>query len=214
MFKLIIFDIDGTLIDSSPDIWTRLHEAFGTLDKNKENYKLFKQGKFTFQEWSYNDIKFFKDSGKTKPDFMKVIEKLNLIPGAKEVIKILKNKGIPLGVVSGGLNLPLDYFFPERPFDEYFVNKIYFDEFGKISCWHAVPYDSDAKAEAIRELCLRSQINLSEVCFVGNDVNDIEALKEAGLGIAFNPINEEVDLAADIVVYDDLRNILEHILIF
>lgn len=212
MFKLVIFDIDGTLIDSSPDIWTRLHEAFGTLEQNKENYELFKQGKFNFQEWSFNDIKSFNDSGKTKTDFMNVIKNLTLIPGAREVVDLLKNKGVPLGVVSGGLNLPLDYFFPERPFDELFVSKIYFDELGNITCWHAVPYDSDYKAEAVRELCLRTHISLDEVCFVGNDINDIEALKEAGLGIAFNPTNEDVALAADIVVYDDLRNILEHIL--
>ena len=40
------------------------------------------------------------------------------------------------------------------------------------------------KARAVREFAARSALELAEVCFVGDDVNDVEAMRICGLAVA------------------------------
>lgn len=40
------------------------------------------------------------------------------------------------------------------------------------------------KASAVREFATRRGLELSEICFVGDDVNDVEAMRICGLAIA------------------------------
>jgi 3-deoxy-D-manno-octulosonate 8-phosphate phosphatase (KDO 8-P phosphatase) len=40
------------------------------------------------------------------------------------------------------------------------------------------------KAAALRDFAARNQLPLSDVCFIGDDVNDVEAMAIAGLGVA------------------------------
>jgi len=41
-----------------------------------------------------------------------------------------------------------------------------------------------SKAAMLRELCLQCDIDLGEVCYVGDDINDIGALRISGLSVA------------------------------
>ena len=72
----------------------------------------------------------------------------------------------------------------------------------------------DGKALALKKIAERENISLSECVFVGDYLNDLKIIKEAGLGIAFNCNYEELKRAADVVIEKkDLREILRYILI-
>ncbi len=58
----------------------------------------------------------------------------------------------------------------------------------------------DDKAAALRMLAAQRGVELSEVVYVGNDVNDLECLHLAGCGVAVADAHAEVLAAADLVL--------------
>jgi phosphoserine phosphatase len=90
----------------------------------------------------------------------------------------------------------LDVLFPDHPFHHVFTNKIEFDAQGGITGWQATPYDMDGKAEAVQLLATRLGLDLGQVAFVGDNVNDCAAMKLAGLPIAYDPKHDSVRAAA------------------
>ncbi len=55
-----------------------------------------------------------------------------------------------------------------------------------------------SKASALRELCTLLGIEMSQVVAVGDSLNDIAAIREAGLGVAMGNAQEAVKEAADV----------------
>lgn len=65
----------------------------------------------------------------------------------------------------------------------------------KIPCTHGI---EDKLSNFLREI-KHYQVNAEEVCFAGNDLNDIECLKKAGVGIAVADSYPQVLEIADYV---------------
>lgn len=55
------------------------------------------------------------------------------------------------------------------------------------------------KAYGLRELCLLLGLEMSQVAAMGDSLNDIAMIREAGLGVAMGNAQEEVKAAADVV---------------
>ena len=135
--------------------------------------------------------------------------------GAMETLKELKRRGFKLAVISGSLNIILEKFIPDYNdfFDDVFLNRIYFDENGWISGVEATEFDMEAKALAMKKIAEREKISLKECVFIGDYLNDMKIMQEAGLGIAFNCNYEELKKVADIVIdKKDLREVLKYVL--
>jgi len=73
-----------------------------------------------------------------------------------------------------------------------------------------------SKGEAIKYLVKIPNISVSEIASVGDSFNDIELIKEAGVGITFNNAPEEVKAVADYVTSKDspdgFEEVVEYIL--
>lgn len=215
-YKLVCFDVDGTLIDDVKFSWQIFHDYFQTDRHKREDAKnRFFSGQITYREWAEHDINLWKEMGAKKPEFFKAIANLRLMDGAMETLKELKKNGIKLAIISGSLNILLEKFIPDYAdfFDDVFLSRIYFDEYGGISKIEATEYDLDGKALALRKIAEREKISLKDCVFVGDYLNDFKIIQEAGLGIAFNCQHEELRKAADVVIdKKDLREVLRHIL--
>ena len=212
--KLVCFDLDGTIVDDTEYIWYTIHEHLG-IDPElvRRWHDMFLEGKISYGEWFQEDIRWWKAAGARKSDLMAAVGKLKLMQGAHETITRLKEAGKKVAVISGSLNTVIEHFFPESPFDYVFINKILFDASGDISGFEVSPFDFEHKARAVRNIAAEEGILLSECAFVGDNSNDIQAVKTSGLGISFNSKSEELDSAADIVIKDkDLREVLKHVL--
>ncbi|EFM08723.1 Cof-like hydrolase [Paenibacillus curdlanolyticus YK9] len=57
------------------------------------------------------------------------------------------------------------------------------------------------KASALRELCKLLGIDMSQTVAAGDSLNDIAAIREAGLGVAMGNAQDEVKAAADVVTF-------------
>ena len=215
-YKLVCFDVDGTLIDNVKFSWQIFHDHFQTDRHRREDAKnRFFNGQITYKEWAEHDINLWKERDAKKSEFFKAIGHLRLMNGAMETLKELKKSGIKLAIISGSLNILLEKFIPnyEEFFDDVFLSRIYFDEDGSISKVEATEYDLDGKALALRKIAEREGISLKECVFVGDYLNDFKIIQEAGLGIAFNCQHDELKKVADVVIdKKDLREVLRYIL--
>ncbi len=215
-YKLVCFDVDGTLIDNVRFSWQIFHDYFQTDRHRREDAKnRFFNGQITYKEWAEHDINLWKERNAKKHDFFKAINHLKLMEGAMETLQELKKTGIKLAIISGSLNILLEKFIPdyEEFFDDVFLSRIYFDEHGSISKVEATEYDLDGKALALRKIAEREGISMKECVFIGDYLNDLKIIQEAGLGIAFNCEYDELKRAANVVIdKKDLREILKHIL--
>ncbi|MDP3765811.1 MAG: HAD family phosphatase [Nanoarchaeota archaeon] len=215
-YKLVCFDVDGTLIDNVTFSWQIFHDYFQTDMHRREDAKnAFFSGKITYLQWAEHDINLWKEKNAKREDFFKAISHLRLMYGAMETLSELKKRGLKLAIISGSLNVILEKFIPNYNefFDDVFLSRIYFDEGGNISKVEATEFDMDAKALALRKIAEREKISLKECVFVGDYLNDLKIIQESGLGIAFNCRHEELRKAADVCVdKKDLQEILKFIL--
>ena len=209
-YKLVCFDVDGTLIDNVKFSWQVFHDFFKTDREKREKARNdFFNGSISYLQWAEHDIGMWKEKGAKKDEFLEALNGLKLMDGALETIHELKKHGLKLAIISGSLNILLEKFIPDynELFEDIFLSKIFFDETGNIVAVCATEFDMEKKAEALRQIAEREKLDLKECVFVGDYLNDLRIIQEAGLGIAFNCSNDELKQAADIVIKKkDLRD--------
>lgn len=136
----------------------------------------------------------------------------SLITGVEETITRLKSRGYKLYVVSEGLNLLLETHFPNNPFDKVFISQLKFGEDDYVKEGILTPYAREKKVDALRHIAADLQISPNKMIYIGDEKNDIAALKFAGLGVAFNHTKDEVAQAADkVILSHDMRELLEYL---
>ena len=174
---------------------------------------MFFAGKMTFKEWADHDIALWMERGVTKSDLERITGKFRLMEGVRETLQELKRRGMKLAIISGGLDIVVKRFIPDADelFDHVVINRLVFNPDGTIKeCIVPEEFDDgEHKASVLRMLAEREGITVKECVFVGDSYNDIDVIRTAGLGIAFNA-DDDVRKAADVVVEGkDLRAILE-----
>ncbi|MEM5872069.1 MAG: HAD-IB family phosphatase [Candidatus Aenigmatarchaeota archaeon] len=210
-YKLIVFDLDGTLIDGTDSIWRTLHKFFG-IDEHPDRIAIrdkFRKGKITYKEWAFADLELLKRYGANKYSIEKAMRSLKLMKNANYVLESLKKKGYKIAVVSGSFNIVLEKFIPnfEKIFEYVYIHKIFFDRDGEIKGIEVAEHD---KEKILLEICNKEGFSPKECVFVGDHENDINAAKIAGISIAFNPKSEKLKTICDFVVEEkDLLKILD-----
>jgi phosphoserine phosphatase len=213
-FDLICFDVDGTLVvhPEGRIVWEILNIRFNGDDAaNRTRYEQYNNGEITYAEWVALDVGDWLRAGATRAQILEAISDLRLIDGTPETLAELKRRGHKLAIVSGTLDIVLDTLLPEHPFDEVFVNRVFFDEQGALSGWEPTPYDVDGKARALREIAAREGIDLERCAFVGDSFNDVDIAREAAFAVAFNPKCEDLIRVCDVALRGDhLGLLLQH----
>ena len=217
-YKLVCFDVDGTLIENVKFSWQLFHDYFEIDQKRREEgRKAFERGDLTYEQWAEHDVELWKERKVTKQDFSDAIahHQAKLVRGARETLGELKGNRMKLAVISGSLNVMLEHFLPdyERLFDDVYLSRLLFNKKGIISGVDATQYDNEHKATALRMIAQKEGIPLGSTVFIGDYLHDLHALQLAGLGIAFNARHQEVRDAADLSLQaHDMRAVLPYIL--
>lgn len=113
-------------------------------------------------------------------------------------IELLKKKGIDVIVISKETNEVVKAR----------CNKL------KISC----VFGANEKLTILKKEIEKRGLNPQEVCYIGNDINDLDCIKYVGLGIAVNNSFSKVKESANLVTKKDggegaVREVIDNILL-
>lgn len=213
-YDLVVFDLDGTLVQGTIFIWQTLHDTFGTdRERRRQAKDDYFAGKISYKAWFEHDLELLGQAGATRAGMLASMDSLHPTPGALETLETLAREGYRLAILSGSLDIVLERFFSEVPFAEVMINRLHFDGEGCIAGGVHTPFDMDQKGAGLAEIARRQGTTLTRTAFVGDNFNDLSAAREAGLAIAFNPRSDELAALAKVVITEpDLRAILPHLL--
>ncbi|MFX1260789.1 MAG: HAD family hydrolase [Promethearchaeota archaeon] len=207
--KLVVFDVDGTLTLHT-SIWWRLHEHFKTEKEGKLFYDQYFSGQISYNKWADLDAGLWK--GQSLEEVMKLVEATELVPGAAETVASLKERGIYVAILSGGLDI-LAENIARRLGIEYVLSNRLIHRNGVLTGEVEVCVGWGEKVQELKHISNHFKVPLSETAYVGDGRNDISVFGVVGLSIAFKPEDKEVAKSAMLTIKEnDLRSILPHVI--
>ena len=195
--KLVCFDVDGTLVDGNS--WWMLTKALGyPSEKIDSIFNLAKEGKISFREGERLFAKMFQENENATKQFIKIFfESIDVKPEAKDLIAYLKPKGYIIYLISGGIDMYVESIARKIKADGFYANSsLEFDKKGMLQGIHYRENQKEVKAEQLQELIRKIGIDISQVVFIGDSENDIDAFKVTKHGIAVSTSDEELKKVA------------------
>lgn len=180
--SLIAFDLDSTLIrEEGIDEFARRHGVFEEVAKITEEAM---QGDLPFEESFVRRVALLK--GLRESELLEVVEKIQITPGARELIQELKKRNYKIAILSGGFHLIGDRVAAELGIDFVFANRLEIRD-GLVTGKVLPPIvDGKGKAERLRKIATQLSIPLARTAAVGDGANDILMLETAGNSFSFN----------------------------
>lgn len=203
LIKLVVFDLDNVIIDG--EAIDEIGKIAGVEEEVMEITEKAMQGDVDFESSIRERVKLLK--GTAVEDIKAVAEELPLMEGAEETIRVLKEKGYRVAVISGSFDLVAEPIRDKLGIDYLFCNRLH-EEDGVLTGEVSGPLVENSKYDVLCKILDKEGISTSECVAVGDGANDISMIQAARLGIAFNA-KPALRKKADAVVEErDLRKIL------
>ncbi|MFP4050872.1 MAG: HAD family hydrolase [Thermoplasmata archaeon] len=208
-FELAVFDMDGVLVDVESS-WVWVHDYFNV--NNDHSLELYLKGEIDDLEFIRRDIELWKSGNDelTKEDIKSILSNVPLMDGYSRCLKNIKEKQYKTAIISGGLK-PLAEQIGSDYFDVIKANDVEEIE-GKLSGEGILEVKLDDKGSTFNELLDEFGVKSERCVAVGNSFIDSPMLEKAGLGIAFDPADEKVKRAADVIIEEkNLCRVLDYL---
>ena len=185
--KLLIADMDSTIIKEES-----LDELAKQIGKEKEISFITNEamnGRIDFKKALLERVAILK--GKSG-NILEILKKnVTINEGARELIKTMNMNGSVTVLVSGGFTFLTEYLREILEFKYTHANslQIIHNEFQKSEITGKIEgkiLDKKAKNEYLKKYIKKYKLDNSDTICVGDGANDIEMIKNAGLGVAFN----------------------------
>jgi phosphoserine phosphatase/pimeloyl-ACP methyl ester carboxylesterase len=215
-FRVVAFDLDGTLLRGIDFSWTVVWKHLEFPEAvYKGAMRDYRKGGTTYQEWCDIACAHFQSKSLRRTDFPNIVKGITLTNNLRQTIAILRNAGLIVALVSGGIDTFLEELLPDAAdlFDYICINRVKYEQpSGVIAGVDATPFDFEGKTLAVKAICERHGCTLKEAVFVGEGFNDEDVVNKVGLSIAYPPGETAIEAASIGVHEDDLSKILEYIL--
>lgn len=206
-YKLIAFDLDGTLLTGKSS-WGAVHDYFGTAPIARKNYDIYCNGIIDYKEFMRRDIAAWP-----KPlhisKISKVLSSLDLRFEAKEVIDAIHKRGITTVIISAGISLLADFVAKELKIEKVYANELCTDEKGFLTGEGGMKVDLMFKHLALLEVAESLGLDLSECVAIDDSINDIKFLQMVGLGLYFG--SEDIASSLKVRSIKSLRDLLNYL---
>ena len=181
--KLLIADMDSTMIDQ--ECIDELGDAVGLKARIAAITARAMNGEIEFEPALRERVGLLAGLDETVID--RVVEsRITLAAGGRELVATMNRAGAWTALVSGGFDAFTGRIAAQLGFREHRANRLLVES-GKLTGKIAEPIlGSEAKVSALREICARLNIPLSDAIAVGDGANDLAMLKLAGTGVALH----------------------------
>jgi len=208
-YKLVSFDLDGCLTEKD-DSWGVIHRYLGVWDRAQKHRQMFFAGEINYQKWADLDVGLWKNTHVN--EIKKILRRIKVHPHIQTVVQDLKQHHLILVILSSGLSFFANQIKDDYNFDYAIANAPQVDPAGRLTGKIKVGVSFDDKDLVLQRFLEPLNIQLEECIAVGDGENDIPLFKKVGFSIAFNPVNDLVAQAANVVVREgdllEVRNII------
>lgn len=193
---IICTDLEGVLV---PEVWINVARWTGI-----DELKLTTRDISDYSALMTRRLEILRHHGITITDIQKVISLLELIPGAQDFIEWLHGR-LQMIVVSDTFREFADPLLQKMGWPLLFCHHLTIDGNGNITDFNL--RQNDAKKMVVMKM---QELNY-QVIAIGDSYNDISMLRQAEMGILFNPppnvINDNKDIRV-VTSYLQLKNII------
>lgn len=202
--RIVMLDMDSTLIEQ--EVINLLGQAAGKSLEIEAITDKAMAGDLDFKTALIERLSLLK--GLDHNILSQVRDQITLTKGAKKLVDELHQQGHKVGVVSGGFIEVIEPILKSLEIDFYRANKLKIQDGVLTGEIDGPLIDSHAKRMALEEFADQEQVQLEQTVAIGDGANDLEMIKAAGLGIAFNA-KPKVAAAADTTISNqDLSTVL------
>ena len=202
--RIVMLDMDSTLIEQ--EVINLLGQAAGKSSQIEAITDKAMAGDLDFKTALIERVSLLK--GLDHNILSQVRDQISLTKGAKKLVDELHQQGHKVGVVSGGFIEVIEPILKSLEIDFYRANKLKIQDGVLTGEIDGPLIDSHAKRMALEEFADQEQVQLEQTVAIGDGANDLEMIKAAGLGIAFNA-KPKVAAAADTTISNqDLSTVL------
>jgi phosphoserine phosphatase len=205
--RLICMDVDSTLVQG--EVIEMLAHHAGCMDKVAEITGRAMAGELDFEQSLRERVKLLEGLPAEAVD--RVRESIELMPGARTLVRTLQRLGYAIAIVSGGFTQVTDHLKADLGLDFAMANTLEVVD-GKLTGDLVGPIvDREGKALALERFATDAGVPLSQTVAVGDGANDLDMLARAGLGIAFNAkpvVRQAADTAVSVPYLDAILFLL------
>ena len=202
---LLVMDVDGTLIrQEGIDL---LAQEAGVGEKVAEITTQAMNGELDFSASLEARVALLK--GLETSIFPKILEQMEVTPGAESLITELHRRGYKVGLVSGGFHEVIDPIARSLGIDLVRANRLQASDgclTGKVLGGIITP---ERKKESLLTWAKENHVPRSQTIAMGDGANDLPMIETAGVGIAFMAKPIVAERAPYRIETRDLRLVLE-----
>ncbi len=192
--RMIVFDMDSTLIQA--EVIDEFARELGRYDEVAAITERAMGGKMDYDESL--KLRCAQLQGLDTEAIDRVFSRIQLTPGAQDLIAVLKKLGYKIALISGGFTCVAERIKDRLGIDYADATQLEIVG-GKVTDKIIPPIvNAQRKADLLELIAQQEKIQLDQVIAVGDGANDLLMLERAGLGIAFNAkpaVREKAQLA-------------------
>lgn len=183
MRRLICFDMDSTLIQT--ECIDELARRHGVGEQVSAITERAMRGEIDFKESFTERVRLLK--GLDVSVMQDIAEHLPITEGTDRLMRVLKEAGYKIAILSGGFTYFGEYLQRRYGIDYVYANELEIGEDGKLTGRYVGEIvDGHRKAELLKLIAQVEKVKLAQTIAVGDGANDLPMISEAGLGIAFH----------------------------
>jgi phosphoserine phosphatase len=204
-YKILLCDMDATMIAN--ETLDDLVKLTGVKTNIDETSKLAMEGKIDLRTTLKNRVELLKGHPKSLIDEVK--NEIRFNAGAETLIKTLNSHGLITNLVTGGFEPISTYVGEKLEFHNIISNQFVFD---KNDCftgeYHLINGEKNSKYKYMERLSQEKNVDFYEMVSVGDGSNDIEMLKNSGLGVGYYAHDVVRKSIVTQIKFTDLKTIL------
>ncbi|MEN3010186.1 MAG: HAD family phosphatase [Candidatus Bipolaricaulaceae bacterium] len=201
--RAVFFDLDGTLVRYTgvayESSWGAIGLAAGVGPLWDALLQEYRGQPERYPEWVRENARHLK--GIPVAQVAAKIFPPPYAPGVPETVAALRRMGLLLGIVSSGVSLVAARVCEELRLDFYVANELLVAD-GRFTGEAIVRVGLNDKLAVVEAKARELGVDLAELAFVGDHVNDVPVLSAVGVGIAYAPKDPAVAAAARFVTHD------------
>ena len=205
--RLVVMDVDSTLIQD--EVIELVAEEAGCREQVAAITAAAMRGELDFEASLRARIALL--AGLSESALQRVRDRVRLAPGARTLVRTLGRLGYRTALVSGGFTQVVAPLAAELGIDFLAANTLEVAD-GVLTGGLVGPVvDRAGKAVALTRFAAQAGVPVSQTVAVGDGANDLDMLRLAGLGIAFNAkplVREAADASVNVPYLDTILYLL------